>query len=578
MAAVFKFGTPSALGILAVVLAACAGANSLAPRAPAAAGTVPAHRRAQRARARIVIRIPPHSHRHEKGSGPRFVSPSTKSIEIAIAPAAGCTACTPASTIAADLTPSSPGCSKQSGSTTCTISEVLGAGAYTATIATYDGPVSGGAPTGNELSSNQAVPFSIVAGQNNQIAMTLEGRPASVAFALSGAQPANLNGSAMTIDGASTSVSIAAIAMDADGNAIVGPGSPSVSNVTVSGNTSYVAKSSGSTITLTTPARGSRTPASVQVSVTGPNCPSSACNATFSAAMTEFIAVTDPGATTFQVYSERTQSWIAGQTGLNAENAAFDSKGDLFIADENDNRVLEFAPPYNGAPVVTIASRLAQPISLAFDSKNDLFVANYGGGAVTEYAPPYDALGVTLGGVTTTQHPFRVFVDANDDLWVLNNCCGTGYTGYFSAPIGTSVGTALIDAYECVSIAQDTAGNVDLSCPANGGEIAAYSSGGAYLTHDAIGKQCDYATSLPAGNGVGLILSCGTGSGIENFTAGTWTALDPNVTNGVATDAAGVLYFANYVRGTVETVPYPYAATGTPLGAFVHPYAVVAWP
>jgi hypothetical protein len=92
----------------------------------------------------------------------------------------------------------------------------LSAGSYDVSLTTYDQP----AASGHVLSAAQSVPFTVIAGQANVLALTLGGVAASVAvvsFAGSNyALPAN------------GSASVSVFGIDADGNIILGAGAPAV--------------------------------------------------------------------------------------------------------------------------------------------------------------------------------------------------------------------------------------------------------------------------------------------------------------------------------------------------------------
>src|SRR5215469_2542420 len=68
--------------------------------------------------ANFVIKIPSKA---AAVRAPHYVSASTASISIAIAPGANCSGCSQATTINANLTPNTPTCPTVSGSTTCTL-------------------------------------------------------------------------------------------------------------------------------------------------------------------------------------------------------------------------------------------------------------------------------------------------------------------------------------------------------------------------------------------------------------------------------------------------------------------------
>lgn len=88
--------------------------------------------------------------------------------------------------------------------------------------------------------------------------------------------------------------------------------------------------------------------------------------------------------------------------------AVFDAKGDLWVADYENNRVLEFPAPvgsgaaasvvlgqsgFQGSQAGTGPANLSGPDGLAFDAQGDLWVADYFNDRVLEFAPPF-----TTGG------------------------------------------------------------------------------------------------------------------------------------------------------------------------------------
>ena len=97
------------------------------------------------------------------------------------------------------------------------------------------------------------------------------------------------------------------------------------------------------------------------------------------------------------------ESLSGGQNWLSGPNAAaFDSSGNLWVADSSNNRVLEFTPPFTDgedASVVigqssftansgvTNSSTLDHPTGLAFDHSGDLWVVDNENNRVVEYVP-----------------------------------------------------------------------------------------------------------------------------------------------------------------------------------------------
>lgn len=92
-----------------------------------------------------------------------------------------------------------------------------------------------------------------------------------------------------------------------------------------------------------------------------------------------------------------TLSWTTALT--------FDASGDLWVSDAENNRVLEYVPPFSsgmdatlalGQPSLTSgglwrvsANSVYYPHGLAFDTSGNLWVADYGNYRVLEFAPPF---------------------------------------------------------------------------------------------------------------------------------------------------------------------------------------------
>lgn len=264
-----------------VAISACSGgAGNINGTLPSVPGVnQPSHSTTDvhTARGKVTVRIHiPKKHKRvrirvERHGKPKYVSAATQSMSIDIS---GPTTIDES----VGLTPTSSGCSSSLTGTFCTLTvSGLEPGSYTASISTYDGPLnpSGGA-TGNLLSDAQGVGFTIVAGQNNAIGVTLDGQPVSVVLIPS------VNS---TIDGSMSSGfalarcgsdKVSVVGIDADDNFIVGPGAPNAA-LSSSGPQLIVASpapAAPSAFTLTRPTSPTPAPGStvqLTVSVTPAN-------------------------------------------------------------------------------------------------------------------------------------------------------------------------------------------------------------------------------------------------------------------------------------------------------------------
>jgi virginiamycin B lyase len=217
------------IAVLVLVLGACS-ADLAGNPAGVPAVRVPAASASSSQRRHIQVKIRIHVPRHHKHRA-RFISPSTKGITISVKGPTNLDE-------TVGLTASSPGCSSADSGVTCTVSLALlgcptNASCYTAAVATYDAvSCNDGACTiphgANALSANQSVAFTIAAGTTNGINLTLDGIPTTAGIVPNASSTLTGNsGAGFTISKCvTTPQAVTVVGFDADGNQIVGPGSP----------------------------------------------------------------------------------------------------------------------------------------------------------------------------------------------------------------------------------------------------------------------------------------------------------------------------------------------------------------
>jgi DNA-binding beta-propeller fold protein YncE len=192
------------LGTLLIAgTAACSGGTPVAPTI----GTQPATRSAL---ARLVISVPPR--KHARGRHGRYISPATASLAYAID---GVTQ-TPVAISAA-----SPNCQVAApiGYLRCSVNVAAAPGQHTFSFTTLDAG-------GKTLSANTQVASTIVAGAANTIAVTLGGIATSFAiYPPNLPQVTSVEGGGFAVYG-KKSLQFSIVPLDADRNAILGPGAP----------------------------------------------------------------------------------------------------------------------------------------------------------------------------------------------------------------------------------------------------------------------------------------------------------------------------------------------------------------
>ncbi|MBV8374038.1 MAG: hypothetical protein JO302_00880 [Candidatus Eremiobacteraeota bacterium] len=406
----------------------------------------------------LRIHIPKRNPHHALGSArPNYVSPATQGMTVAISGPQSLNA-------TVGLTPTSTGCSSGLTGTTCQLTIALAPCAvtncYLATIATYDDVSctrsSCSIPPGaHELSAAQSVPFTIVTGQNNVANLTLGGIPATIA--VTPVHPGYINGDARRLQlwGAAPQ-KVAAIALDADGNAIVGPGAPAISASSSSATLNVTPdKAPSSTFVLEAATRGSPpavTPGSVDLSITATppsDSGGSPLPITVPVAIAHSAVYVALSSNAINVYYDGNTSMtpnlqIAGaSTNIDDINQlAVDGNGTLYVTQgvPLDGTVLEFPAGTHGnvAPSVTIAgaaTTLSTAYGIAVGPNGAFYVSSFAE-TVTEFAQGAsgNATPIATIGTGSLFAPECIALDSAGTLYVADDDVG----GVLEFPAGSS--------------------------------------------------------------------------------------------------------------------------------------------
>jgi YD repeat-containing protein len=413
--------------VLAFALAGCGGGSSGVPPAASTtnggAHTVPVS---------IVINVPKSTSAPSRVR-PHYISPSTQSVTLVVMQGA-----TTVLSETVNLTVNSNGCTSTLASTLCVLNIALDPGSYTASIATYDQT----GASGNLLSSGQNVPFTVVAGANNQVAFALSGVPASYTVAAQNTVTSGNYANGFTIAGMQAQA-FTVVALDADGNYIVGAGAPAYT----------IAESSGSGWTVTNPAAAQPNNFTITPATTQNSSATLQITASFSDSTCTLAGAVCTA--TFNVKNDLPTLFVAACDATNGCG--------------HTDAVLIYAPPYTGAPTV-ISESGGGPLSLALDGDKNLYVANTYGGLLSAYAPPY-----TNGAyITFSTIPLAVQVTAAGEVVMTANLSGPGSVYIYPSIFGTSTPTMSLPAYNSndATAALDPNGNVWLVQAAN--ELTAY--------------------------------------------------------------------------------------------------------
>jgi hypothetical protein len=413
----------------------------------------------------------------------QYVSPATQSLALTITQS-GATVLQEAVSLAT----SNPNCTNSAGATTCTLSFPLAPGSYLGTVSTYDGAVVAGAASGHLLSQGQSLSITVVGGQTNDLTLTLDGVPASITIApASGSQITGTQGSGFSVPFSAQPLLINAL--DADGNTIVGPGTPTfTAQVSPSTGFTLTQPTSGTPNQITLAATGSGGTATVSVAAAPPNsgfsCSSSGVVCVASAGVTSHLHtlfLAGLGAGLWLYTSPDNLTWTLATTNAThtfseASSITMDSSNDVIVGDVSGfyggGAIAVFAPPYSASP--TVNTNFSNVNALAITASGTLLIAD--GQNFRTLTPPY------TGTATSTAYSqiHSLAVDPSGNA-IVSAEAFPGNTSSYAAPTFT----------------QPTSINSSL-----GGEVAISSTGtlaidNIYITQEVAVYAQPYSSSTP---------------------------------------------------------------------------------
>jgi hypothetical protein len=524
----------------------------------------------------LSIRIPAQKGASSNLHHRQYVSPATESLALTVTQS-GASVLQEAVSLSVASNPTN--CTASAGATTCALTFPLAPGSYLGTISTYDGAVAAGSATGHLLSQGQSLAITVVGGQTNEITLTLDGVPASISIApASGSTITGTQSAGFIVP--SSAQPLLVNALDADGNTIVGPGTPTF--------TAQVSPSTGYTLTqptvgtpneITLAASGSAAVATITVTAAPANagfsCSSSGVVCVASAGVsahlhTLFLAgpsglwrYTSPDDATWTLASTNTTTF-----GL-PESIALAPNGSLIVADAGQYMAqvpivpqLEvFAAPYTGAPATN--THVTFPYLMATTSSGTLLVAD---------SQNLDALAAPYTGTPTSTAVSGsiegVQADANGNAILALPSSAVSY-----APPAYSQSTTISSSIGGYS-AMNAAGSLVIADLFGTYQLAIFApplpSSSPVLIP--LSGQPDGHVSFDSNGNVWVALNTGH---LQKFaaplTAGESPTLDLNLSstpNALGADSSGdVLYFAQSVKfynasgtNTVTVTPPTYAS------------------
>lgn len=249
-------------------------------------------------------------------------------------------------------------------------------------------------------------------------------------------------------------------------------------------------------------------------------------------------------ASQIQIYSAFKPYALLGQItqGLKGPNAlAVDTKKNLFVVNIDGSNVTEY-PAGTTKPGLVITRGLTNPLTVAVGNDGTVYVSNYNSttqhGAVLEYPA-----GQTVPSfrVPVNDAPIGIAVDAKNNLYATTTNLGTGQSGVYKFPPGSTKGVNLgitlkfagrmaVDAKGNLIVIDQTAPAVEVFAPGHTKPSKEITSG--FVDPFAVALNHD-ATRLFVADGAGKVDNVYTYPGLQligqiNRSAATFgLALDP---------------------------------------------------
>ncbi len=261
------------------------------------------------------------------------------------------------------------------------------------------------------------------------------------------------------------------------------------------------------------------------------------------------------------------------------ESVAFDSSGNLWAVDTNNNRVVEYSPPLatgmsasialghsnlTRSQSATSAAGLDLPFYVTFDASGDLWVSDSGNNRALEYAPPFTTgmsaslvlgqLTLSTGAAQTTPsglyYPAGLAFDSSGNLWVAD--AFNSRILEFKAPFTSGMSASLVLGQ--LSFGSSTAGTSasELAAPV---DLAFDSSGNLWVADALNNRVLVFAPPFTIGESASLVI--GQSFFTSNARAITQTGLD--TPSSLAFDRSGNLWVGDEANNRVLEFAKPFS-------------------
>jgi len=259
---------------------------------------------------------------------------------------------------------------------------------------------------------------------------------------------------------------------------------------------------------------------------------------------------------------------------------AFDSSGNMWVADSASNRVVKFSPPFASAMNATIAigqpdlltsnysvtqSSFYDPVSVAFDSAGNMWVADYANSRVIEFKAPFSTgmqASIVIGHPTFTNSsyaytgnsgldgPTAIAFDSSGNLWVSD----LARIMEFSPPFSNGMAASLVIGQANFTSYQSGTTSTLLRGPSS---IAFDAAGNLWVADTPNNRTLEFAPPFSTGMAASIVLGQTSFTATQNCSASQSSMCSPV---GVAFDSSGNLWVTDSLANRVLEFTPPFSS------------------
>jgi len=258
------------------------------------------------------------------------------------------------------------------------------------------------------------------------------------------------------------------------------------------------------------------------------------------------------------------------------EFMAFDHSGDLWVSDYNNSQVAEYTPPFTTGESATLEvgspgfstsgcantgpAYVCSPNGIAFDPQGNLWVADSENNSIVEFKAPFttgESWSTVIGeysdyqpNATNLGQPYGIAFDSAGNLWAADT--DDNRVVEYRAPLTTGEAASFVIGQPTLTSATNNDAQSNMSGPE---DVAFDSSGNLWVADTENSRILEFAQPLSNGEAASLVV------GAANFTTfgGNDTQSAITLPEAIAFDHSGNLWVADSGNGRVLEFATPFS-------------------